>query len=328
MMKRRNFITLLGSSAAAWPLAPRAQQPAMPVVGFLNGASPEGYAPYVAGFRQGLRGAGYTEGQNVAIEYRWAEGQYDRLGAMAADLVRRQVAVIVATSTPAAIAAKVATTTIPVVFTTSSDPVQLGLVASLARPGGNVTGVTQLNVEVAPKRLEILHELVPSATIVAALINPTIPVIAQTLASDLQAAARTLRLQLHVLHASSEREIDDAFASLARLRAGGLVIGSDAYFNSRMEQLATLSLRHAVPAIFQYREFAAAGGVMSYSGSIADSYRRAGTYAGRILKGDKPADLPVQQATKVEMIINTKTAKALGLTVPLTLLATADEVIE
>jgi putative ABC transport system substrate-binding protein len=328
MVRRRDFITLLGGAAAAWSVAARAQQPAMPVIGFLNGASPEGYAPYVAGFRQGLRDAGYTEGQNVAIEYRWAEGQYDRLGAMAADLVRRQVAVIVATSTPAAIVAKVATTTIPVVFTTSSDPVQLGLVASLARPGGNVTGVTQLNVEVAPKRLEILHELVPSATIVAALINPTIPVIAQTLASDLQAAARTLRLQLHVLHASSEREIDDAFASLARLRAGGLVIGSDAYFNSRMEQLATLSLRHAVPAIFQYREFAAAGGLMSYAGSIADSYRRAGTYAGRILKGDKPADLPVQQATRVELIINTKTAKALGLTVPLTLLATADEVIE
>ena len=304
-----------------------AQQPAMPVIGFLNSASPDGYAVPVGAFRQGLKDIGYVEGQNVAIEYRWAEGQYDRLPALAADLVRRQVTAIAATSTPAALTAKAATTTIPIVFTTASDPMRLGLVASLSRPGGNVTGATQLNVEVGPKRLELVRELLPAATIIALLVNPTNPV-AETLARDLQAAARTIGLQLHILNASTERDIDDAFANLAKLRAGALVVGSDVFFNTRSEQLGALTVRHGVPTIYQYREFAAAGGLMSYGGSITDSYRRAGGYTGRILKGEKPADLPVQQSTKVELIINLKTAKALGLTFPITLLGRADEVIE
>ena len=324
-MKRRDFITLLGG-AAAWPLAARAQQAEIPVVGFLNGGSPDGYAPMVAAFHQGLMDTGYVEAQSVRIEHRWADGQYDRLPAMAADLVHRQVAVIV-TNSPGMLAAKAATTTIPIVFTTSGDPVELGFVASLARPGRNITGVTQLNVEVAPKRLELMHELVPTATIMAVLLNPTYPS-AETQSKGMQAAARTLGLQLHILRASNERAIDDAFATLAQLRAGAFVISSDPFFNSRAEQFAALALRHAVPTIFQYREFAAAGGLMSYGGSIIDSYRQAGVYTGRILKGEKPADLPVQQSTKVELIINLKTAEALGLTVPITLLGRADEVIE
>jgi putative ABC transport system substrate-binding protein len=297
----------------------------MPVIGFLNSASPDPYAYLVRAFRQGLSETGYGEGSNVVIEYRWAEGQYDRLPALADDLVRRQVSVIAATSTPAALTAKAATTTVPIVFSTGSDPVKLGLVGSLSLPGGNVTGVTQLNVEVGPKRLELARELLPAATVVALLVNPTNP-IAETL--DLRAAARTLGLQLHVLRASTEGEIDDAFAILVRLRAGALVIGSDVFFNTRSEQLAALAVRHAVPAIFHLREFVAAGGLMSYGGSLRDSYRGAGGYTGRILKGDKPADLPVQQSTKVELIINLKTANALGLTIPLPLLARADEVIE
>jgi putative ABC transport system substrate-binding protein len=325
-MKRREFITLVGG-AAAWPLAARARQPVMPVIGFLNSASPDGYAVPVRAFRQGLKDIGYVEGQNVAIEYRWAEGQYDRLPALAADLVRRQVTAIAATSTPAALTAKAATTTIPIVFTTASDPMRLGLVASLSRPGGNVTGATQLNVEVGPKRLELVRELLPAATIIALLVNPTNPV-AETLARDLQAAARTIGLQLHILNASTERDIDDAFVNLAKLGAGALVVGSDVFFNTRSEQLGALTVRHGVPTIYQYREFAAAGGLMSYGGSITDSYRRAGGYTGRILKGEKPADLPVQQSTKVELIINLKTAKTLGLTFPLSLLGRADEVIE
>ena len=326
-MNRREFITLLGGAAAAWPLAARAQQPVMPVIGFLNSASPDGYAVPVRAFRQGLKDIGYVEGQNVAIEYRWAEGQYDRLPALAADLVRRQVTAIAATSTPAALTAKAATTTISIVFTTASDPMRLGLVASLSRPGGNVTGATQLNVEVGPKRLELVRELLPAATIIALLVNPTNPV-AETLARDLQAAARTIGLQLHILNASTEGDIDDAFANLAKLRAGALVVGSDVFFNTRSEQLGALTVRHGVPTIYQYREFAAAGGLMSYGGSITDLYRRAGGYTGRILKGEKPADLPVQQSTKVELIINLKTAKTLGLTFPLSLLGRADEVIE
>jgi len=323
-MRRREFIA--GLSAAAWPVVARAQRPTLPVVGFLNTASPDGYAPMVAAFRQGLKETGYVEGQNVVVEYRWAEGQYDRVSAMAAELVRRQVAVIVA-NTPGNLAAKAATTTIPIVFSTSGDPVRMGLVASLSRPGGNVTGVTQLHEEVAPKRLELAHQLVPMATIIAALVNPTYPNTEVEL-RDLQAAARALGLQHHVLHASTEHDFDTVFATLVQLRPGALVIGADAFLFSRSERLATLALRHAVPAIFQDHEFAAAGGLMSYGGSTLDTYRIAGTYTGRILKGERPSDLPVQQSTKIELFINLKTAKALGLTIPETLLATADEVIQ
>ena len=326
-MHRRDFITLLGASAASWPLAARAQQRAMPLVAFLNSGSPDGYAPMVAAFRQGLKETGYVESQNVAVEYRWAEGQYDRVPAMALELiVGRQVAVIVA-NFPGVMAIKAAITTIPIVFTTASDPVQRGLVASLARPGGNVTGATQLNVEVSPKRLELAHELAPMATVIAVLVNPTHPS-SETQLRDLQAAARILGVQLHVLHASTERDVETVFPTLAQLRPGALVIGNDTFFTSRAEQLAALALRHAVPAIYQDRPFAAAGGLMSYGGSNTDMYRIAGVYTGRILKGDKPADLPVQQATKVELAINMKTAKTLGLTMPTALLVRADEVIE
>jgi putative ABC transport system substrate-binding protein len=296
------------------------------VIGFLNGASAWEYSRPVAAFRQSLSEAGSVENKNVIIEYRWAEGHYDRLPVLAADLVRRQVAVIVA-NTPAAVAAKETTTTIPIVFTTAADPVQLGLVASLNRPGGNLTGVTNLGVEVVSKRIELVHELIPAAAMVGLLINPTSPV-AETQMTNVQAAARTLGLKLHAQYASSEREIDDAFATLVQRGAGALVIGSDPFFTSRTEQLAALALRHAVPAIYQYREFVAAGGLMSYGSTLTDSYRLAGIYAGRILKGEKPADLPVQQSAKVELMINLKTARTLGLTVPLPLLGRADEVIE
>jgi putative ABC transport system substrate-binding protein len=325
-MRRREFFTLVGGAAVAWPLAARGQQPAMPTIGFLDDGSPDSYTQ-VRAFRQGLGETGFVEGRNVAIEYRWAEGQFDRCPALAADLVRRQVTVIAAGGTAAALAAKGATTTVPIVFQIGSDAVGIGLVASLSRPGGNLTGVTNLNVEVGPKRLELLHELVPAATLIGVLLNPTSP-LAERTSKDLQDAARILGLQLHILHASTEREFDTVFANLVPRRAGGLVIAPDSFFISRLEQLAALALRHAVPAIFQYREFAAAGGLMSYGGSMTDSYRLAGVYTGRILKGDKPADLPVQQATKIELIINMKTAKALGLTFPLTLLGRADEVIE
>ena len=282
----------------------------------------------VTAFRQGLQESGYVEGRNVAIEFRWAEGQSDRLPAMAADLVHRPVTVIAVTSAPAALVAA-ATTTIPIVFETAFDPVRLGLVSSLNQPGGNVTGVTSLTMEVAPKRLELLHELIPTARVVALLVNPTDPApAAETNTRELQAAAHSLGLELHVLNASSERDFDAVFAKLIQLRAGGLVIGSHAFFTARSEQLAALTLRHAVPTVYQNRRFVAAGGLVSYGGSITDSYRLAGVYTGRILKGEKPADLPVQQGTKVELYINLKTAKALGITVPLPLIGRADEVIE
>jgi putative ABC transport system substrate-binding protein len=327
-MRRREFITLLGG-AAAWPLAARAQQAALPVIGFLGSESPELWAHRLRAFHQGLGETGHAEDRNVTIEYRWAEGHNDRLPALAADLVRRQVTVIAApNSTPAALAARAATATIPIVFAVAVDPVEVGLVGSLNRPGGNLTGVTSLNVEIGPKRLELLHEAVPVATVVALLVNPTSPTLAESTTKDLRATARTLGLQMHVVHASTEREFETVFASLLQLRAGALVIGADALFNSRLEQLAALALRHAVPTVYQFREFPVAGGLMSYGTSITDAYRQVGVYTGRVLKGDKPADLPVQQLAKVELVINLKTAKTLGITFPITLLGRADEVIE
>jgi len=326
---RRDFVALLGGAAAAWPLAARAQQAAMPVIGFLSTASPRLYEHRLRPFREGLKEAGYVEGRNVEIDYRWAEAQDNRLPVLAAELVQRRVAVIVAAGgTPSAVAAKAATTTIPIVFGVAVDPVEVGLVASLNRPGGNVTGVTNLNVEVGPKRLELLHELLPSVTVIAVLVNPASPAIAELFLRSMQAAAHTLGLKLHVLHASTERDFDTAFATLVQLRAGALVISPEILYNARIEQLAALTVRHAVPAIYQYRQFVAAGGLLSYGSDEREYYRQVGSYVGRILKGEKPGDLPVQQATKVELIINLKTAKALGLDVPPTLLARADEVIE
>jgi len=328
-VRRREFITLLGGAAAAWPLAARAQQPAMPVIGFLGSASPDRWAGRMRAFHQGLSEIGYAEGRNVAIEYRWAEGQNERLGPLAAELVGRQVTVIVTPgSTPAALAAKAATTTIPIVFEVASDPVELGLVTSLARPGGNITGVTSLNAEVGPKRLELLHELVPTATVVGLLVNPTNPNLAELTTKNLHAAARSLGLKMHILHASADRDFDTVFATLNQLRAGALVIGTDPFFSGRLEQLATLTTHHAVPTVYQFREFTANGGLMSYGGSLTDTFRAVGVYTGRILKGDKPADLPVQRTTKVELFLNLRTAKGLGIDVPPTLLARADEVIE
>jgi putative ABC transport system substrate-binding protein len=328
-MRRREFITVLGGAAAGWPLAARAQQPAMPVIGFLSNSSPDLYTVRLRAFREGLKEGGYVEGQNVAIEYRWAEGQNDRLPALVAELVHRQVAVIVAGGgTPTAVAAKAATTTIPIVFAVAVDPVKIGFVASLNRPGGNLTGITNLNVEVGPKRLQLLRELIPTATIIALLINPNNPRTAEDFLRALHLAASTLGLQLHVLQASTEQDFDRVFAALAQLRADALVIMPDVFFNSRIEQLAKLSLRHAMPAIYQYRPFVAAGGLISYGSDETEYYRMVGTYTGKILKGMKPADLPVVQSTKVELLINLKTAKALGINVPLSLLGRADEVIE
>jgi putative ABC transport system substrate-binding protein len=327
-MRRREFIKAATASAVAWPLAARAQQSARPVLGFVNVASAKNFVRPLSAFLKGLGETGYVDGQNVAIEYRWAEGKNDRLPSFVADLIERKVKVIAATSTPAAIVAKAATTTIPIVFTTADDPVRLGLVASLNRPGGNVTGATQATVEVAPKQLQLLQELNPTARVMALLVNPASPTLADSSTRALQAAARTLGLDLHVLTASTEGEFNGVFAQLIQLRAGGLVIGSDPFFTSRTDQLAALTLHHAVPAVYHWREFAAAGGLVSYGAAVTDVYRLAGNYTGRILKGDKPADLPVQQVTKVELHINQRTAKALGLTVPQALLSRADDVIE
>ena len=324
---RRQFITLLGGAAAGWPLAAQAQQPAMPVIGLLGSATAREWAPSVAAFLRGLSEAGFAEGRDVAIEYRWAENQYDRLPSLAIELVHRQVSVIAALTTPSAIAAKAATATIPIVFATIADPVQIGLVTSLNRPGGNLTGFSFLNVEIGPKLVELLHEVFPAATMVAALINPTNPN-AHAWSAGLQPAARTLGLEINVLEASTERDIDVAFATLISRRVGGLIIVNDVFIITRGEQLAALALRHRMPTIFQTRASVVAGGLMSYAGSASDAYRQAGVYTGRVLKGEKPADLPVQQTTKVELIINLKTAKTLNLDVPPTLLARADEVIE
>jgi ABC-type uncharacterized transport system substrate-binding protein len=326
-VRRRAFITLLGG-AAAWPRAARAQQPATPVVGWLGSETREAEDLRIIPFRQGLKEAGYVEGQNVTIEYRVAEGQYDRLPALAADLVRRQVSVLATTGLPGALAAKASTATISIVLQIADDPVQLGLVASLGRPGGNITGATSLHVELTAKLLELLHELVPNATAVALLVNPANSARAQSTTREAQAAAPRLGLELHVVHASSERELDAAFARLVQLRAGAVAISPDSLFFSRSGNLGALALRHAIPAIAPYREFAAGGGLMSYGTSNANQFRQAGIYTGRILKGEKPADLPVQQAVKLDLVINLKAAKALGLDVPMSMLMRVDEVIE
>ena len=326
-MKRRALITLLGG-AAAWPIAARAQQ-TLPVIGLLGSETADWYADRLSAFREGLGETGHIEGRSVMIDYRWAEGHNDRLPPLAAELVRQQVTVIATLgNTASALAAKAATATIPIVFRIAADPEAVGLVASLARPGGNLTGVTTLGVEVGPKQLELLHEVVPAVSEVALLINPTNPALAESQSRVLPAAASSLGLRLHVLSASTDRDFDAVFASMAQLRAGALVIGVDAFFNSHSDQLAALATRHAVPTISAYQEFTAAGGLMSYGGSIVASSRQAGVYAGRILKGEKPADLPVMQSTKLSLVINLKTAKALDLRVPMTLQAAADEVIE
>jgi ABC-type uncharacterized transport system substrate-binding protein len=326
-MRRREFIGLMGG-AAAWPAGARAQQAAIPAVGFLNPRAPTDAPQFTAAFRRGLQDAGFVDGQNVSIEYRFAGNQSDQLPALAADLVNRKVAVIAAAPSQAVLAAKAATATIPIVFEIGFDPVRLGLVTSLSRPGGNITGVTQLNEEVAPKRLELLHELVPTASVMALLVNPAEPSVAENRTKVTMAAARTLGLKLHVLNASSDSDFEPVFANLIQLRAGGLVIGGGAFLTGKSRQLAEMGVRYAVPTIFESRDFVAAGGLISYGGNITDAYRLAGVYTGRVLKGERPADMPVQQATKIELFLNLKTAKALGIAVPNTLLVAADEVIE
>jgi putative tryptophan/tyrosine transport system substrate-binding protein len=324
---RRDFITLLGGAVVAWPLAARAQQSAMPVIGFLNSGTPAGLAHLTDAFRRGLSEAGYVDGRNVAIESRWAEGQYDRLPALAADLVRRQVTVLAATTTPAALAAKRATSTIPIVFTIGADPIAIGLVDSLSRPSGNVTGVNNYLSDLGAKRLELLRDLVPNAAVIGVLVNPNFPD-AESQSKDVKEAARKLGQQVEVVNANSEVDFDRAFATFLQLQARALLITVDPLFNSRREQLIALAARHKIPAMYFGREFVAAGGLMSYAANLADGYRQAGIYVGRILNGAKPADLPVIQPTKFELVINLKTAKALGLTVPTIMQMTADEVIE
>ena len=326
-MRRRDLIAGIAGSVAAWPLAPRAQQP-LPVIGFLGTATPDLWSARVRAFRQGLSESGFLEGRNVLIEYRWAEGENNRLPALAADLVRRQVTVLVAPgSAPAALAAQAATTTVPIVFNTAGDAITLGLVASLSRPGGNLTGVTSLNMEIAPKRLELLHQVLPTANAFALLVNPTSPIV-ETITKGLLTAAGSLGLQTHILQASTKNDFDGIVSNLSELRAAALVISSDAFFSSQSAQLGELTSRHGMPAIYQWREFVEAGGLMSYGANFEGMFRQVGVYTGRILNGEKPADLPVQQATNVELIINLKTAKALGLSIPLPLLGRADEVIE
>jgi ABC-type uncharacterized transport system substrate-binding protein len=328
-IRRRKFLATLGGAAVAWPFAAPAQQPAMPVIGFLNAASPGPLRRQIAAFHEGLKESGYVEGQNVAVEYRWAEGQYDRLPALAADLVRRQVSVIVAGGgAPAVLAAKAATTTIPIVFTAGGDPIASGLVPSLNRPGGNITGVYHFATGLEAKRLGLLHEMVPKATTIAVLVNPKFRKEAESQLRDVQEAAASLDVQLVVVRANAESDFDAAFSTVVQQRSGALLVCASPFFNTRREQLVVLAARHALPTIYEWRDFADAGGLMSYGTSLADAYRQAGVYAGRILKGAKPADLPIVQATRFEFVINLSTAKALGLTVPDQLLARADEVIE
>ena len=326
-MRRREFIAGLGS-AALWPLVAQAQQPVIPIVGFLNSQSAQNYQRQLAAFLDGLAEAGYVDGRNVKIEYRWAENHSDRLPALMADLVEKKATVIAATSTPAALAAQAAKTTIPIVFETGFDPIQLGLVTNLNKPSGNITGVTQLNALVTPKRLELLHELVPKASVLALLVNPTNPALLETETNEARSAAKSFGITLHVLNANSEGDFEGTFTKLTELGAGGLVIGADPLFSSRSARLGEIAARHAMPAVFENRSFAAAGGLASYGGNLIDSYRLTGTYVARILKGEKPADLPVQQNSKLELFINAKSAKALGITVPLPLTGRADEVIE
>ena len=325
-MKRRKFITLLGGAAAALPLVARAQQTTMPVVGFLNAASPQEYKPFVAGFRRGLSEAGYVEGQNLAIEFRWAEGHYDRLPALATDLVRRRVAVIAANA-PAAVAAKAATDTIPIVFTTSIDPIKLGLVSSLNRPAGNITGISTIGAQLWAKRLELLGQLIPRPVAIALLLNPKYPD-GEVISREVQEGARTLDRQIRILNGSTTGEIQSAFVDLAKLHVGGLLVGTDAFFNSQRERIVALAARYTIPAMYDFRDSAVVGGLMSYGASLVDVYRQAANYVGKILKGEKPGEPPVQQPTKFEFVINMKTAEALGLSVPYSVQSLADELIE